>query len=318
MPRMLKILIIEDSEDDALLLIRHLRKDGYDPVYETVDTAEAAAQALEEKTWDIIISDYVLPRFSGLDFLKLLQSKNLDIPCIIVSGKISDEIAVAAMRAGARDYITKDNLKRLGPAVERELHQVEVRRESQKAGEALYLNEAKLGLVMEQMPCILWTTDDNLVLTSLLGAGLRVFNLKPHQMLGKSILEILHNNALQGSTRHAHHKALSGSRAAFESNWGDRMLYCFVEPLYSTAGGIAGVIGVALDVTDKKRAEEELRALSHRLVDTQEIERRTIARELHDEIGQSLTVTEADDCPGSTFLSGNSRQYFKRSPVQCD
>lgn len=133
----LRVLIIEDSEDDALLLVRQLKRDGYDLLSERVDSAEDFEAAVQKQSWDIIISDYVLPELSGLEVLKWLQQKRLDIPCIIMSGRITDETAVAAMKAGARDYVMKDNLKRIGPAIEREMAEAEVRKSRSKAEEEL-------------------------------------------------------------------------------------------------------------------------------------------------------------------------------------
>jgi sigma-B regulation protein RsbU (phosphoserine phosphatase) len=124
----LRLLIVDDSGDDALLLERELAKNGYDLYSERVDTPEAMQSALAAKDWDIIIADYVMPRFSGLDALRLLKEGKFDIPFIIVSGKIGEETAVEAMRAGAQDYIMKWNLARLAPAVAREIAEAENRR----------------------------------------------------------------------------------------------------------------------------------------------------------------------------------------------
>ena len=123
----LHALIVEDSEDDAFLLLRELQKGGFTTVSERVETPEAMAAALEKQAWDVIISDYVMPHFDGLSALKLLQGKKLDIPFIIVSGKIGEETAVEAMKTGAHDYLTKGNLQKLATAVRRELQNAEVR-----------------------------------------------------------------------------------------------------------------------------------------------------------------------------------------------
>ncbi len=128
MGRPLRLLIVEDSEDDANLVLIQLRRGGYAPVMLRVDDPEEMASALEQ-SWDIVISDYVMPRFSGLAALALLREKQTDIPFIVVSGKIGEEVAVEAMKAGAHDYIMKGNLARLVPAIERELREAAVRRE---------------------------------------------------------------------------------------------------------------------------------------------------------------------------------------------
>jgi len=124
----LRLLIIEDSEDDALLLERALSKNGYDLMCERVDTPEALKLAFAKGEWDIVIADYVMPHFSGLDALQMVRESGNDIPFIIVSGKIGEDTAVKAMKAGANDYILKGNLARLLPAVEREIADAEIRR----------------------------------------------------------------------------------------------------------------------------------------------------------------------------------------------
>lgn len=137
MKRQLRLLNIEDSEDDSLLLRRHLTRAGYELIFERVDTLEFMQAALDRRTWDIAISDYVMPKFSALAALELLKARGLDLPFIILSGAIGEETAVSAMRAGAHDYLMKDNLTRLVPAIERELHEADNRRERNRAEAAL-------------------------------------------------------------------------------------------------------------------------------------------------------------------------------------
>jgi PAS domain S-box-containing protein len=140
----LRLLLVEDSDYDARLLIHELRQGGYDPAYVRVDAPEAMAGALEQQDWDLVIADYVMPRFSGLYALKLVQERGLDLPFIIVSGKIGEDVAVEAMKAGAHDYLLKDNLTRLNLAVERELREAAVRREHRLA-------EAELAATQQQL-----------------------------------------------------------------------------------------------------------------------------------------------------------------------
>jgi signal transduction histidine kinase len=129
----LRILIVEDSEDDAVLMLLELRRNGYEPTSERVDSAEAMSAALDRQTWDLILSDYAMPHFSMSAALTMVQEKGLDLPFIVVSGAIGEEAAVAAMRAGAHDYVMKGNIARLAPAVERELREAEMRRERKRA-----------------------------------------------------------------------------------------------------------------------------------------------------------------------------------------
>lgn len=129
----LRILIVEDNADDAALVLRELRKSGYEPAFERVDTAEAMRAALKGKPWDIILSDYVVPGFGGIKALRIAKESGLDLPFILVSGKKGEETAVEAMKAGAADFIMKDRLGRLGSVVKRELADAAARRGSRQA-----------------------------------------------------------------------------------------------------------------------------------------------------------------------------------------
>ncbi|HSB33398.1 MAG TPA: PAS domain S-box protein [Nitrospirota bacterium] len=141
MSKPLNILIVEDSEDDALLLLRELRRGGYGPVSERVETREDMKAALDRRQWDIIISDYMMPKFSGLAALEVLKESGADLPFIIVSGNIGEDIAVEAMKAGAHDYIIKGKLTRLVPAVDRELREAADRSERKRTEEAFRIEQ---------------------------------------------------------------------------------------------------------------------------------------------------------------------------------
>jgi diguanylate cyclase (GGDEF)-like protein len=132
----LKVLVIEDNEDDAALVVRTLTRAGYDVTSTRVDTAEQLRRALRRKgRWDIAIADYTMPAFSGTKALAIIREHGIDLPFIFVSGTIGEDVAVAAMKQGAHDYIIKGNLARLAPAVERELREAAVRRERTRANE---------------------------------------------------------------------------------------------------------------------------------------------------------------------------------------
>jgi signal transduction histidine kinase len=132
--RPIRVLLVEDSDFDAALLLLELRKGGFAPEHERVETAQAMSAALE-RNWDVIISDYVLPGFSGPAALKLTQQKGLDLPFIIVSGVVDEADAVASFKAGAHDFVGKQRLTRLVPAIERELDEARVRRARRRAEE---------------------------------------------------------------------------------------------------------------------------------------------------------------------------------------
>lgn len=158
----LKILIIEDSEDDVVLLLRELKLGGYEPLHKRVETVEDMEAAMAERQWDVIISDFVMPQFSGLAALDLLKQSGLDIPFIVVSGKIGEDIAVEAMKAGAHDYILKGNLARLVPAVERELREAETRASKRAAEEELYRHQEHLEELVEERTNELRSTNEQL------------------------------------------------------------------------------------------------------------------------------------------------------------
>ena len=130
------VVIVEDQEDDASLMLRELRRAQFEPEFERVETEQEMKAALEKGGWDIVLSDHGLPRFNSLQALNMLHESELDLPFIIVSGSIGEDLAVAAMKSGAHDYIMKNNLARLGPAAEREMREAETRRARRAAEEA--------------------------------------------------------------------------------------------------------------------------------------------------------------------------------------
>lgn len=124
----LRLLLIEDSEDDAALLLATLQSGGYEPTCQRVETAEALRQALHVKEWDLVISDYSLPAFDGPTAIRILRELACDLPIIVVSGAIGEDLAVETLKMGADDYLLKENLARLVPAVERSLQMAEIGR----------------------------------------------------------------------------------------------------------------------------------------------------------------------------------------------
>jgi two-component system, cell cycle sensor histidine kinase and response regulator CckA len=134
MKKSLRALIVEDSEDDALLILRYLRRGGYDVSFEKVAVQKDFTASLGKGNWDVVLCDYTLPNFSGMKALFLLREKDDDTPFIFVSGTLGENTAAQAMKAGANGYITKRDLKQLVPAVERELRVAAERREKRKGG----------------------------------------------------------------------------------------------------------------------------------------------------------------------------------------
>ncbi|GAB4201750.1 MAG: hypothetical protein OHK0022_24060 [Roseiflexaceae bacterium] len=192
----LRVLMVEDSQDDTLLVARALRRGAYEPQITRVQSAAALCDALDGQSWDVIIADHRLPGFSGLDALALVQQRGLDVPFIIVSGSIGEEIAVAAMRAGAQDYVMKDNLARLAPAIERELREAVGRRERRRAEqerqtmEVQFLQAQKMDLVGQLAGGI--AHDFNNLLTAITGyAELALQSIPGDEPAREDVEEIL-------------------------------------------------------------------------------------------------------------------------------
>src|SRR5215204_4616712 len=271
----LRVLVVEDYEDDALLLLRELRRGGYDPISKRVDTAGAMEAALDEREWDLVIADHSMPAFSSSAALELLRSKGFaDLPFIIVSGHIGEDVAVAAMKAGAQDYVMKDNLARLNTAIERELREAEVRREKRRA-------EEKYRSIFENaVEGIFQTTVDGGFLTAN-PALARMFGYESPEELLAAISDV-EDQLYVDPERRAEFGQLTR---------GEGFVYGFEMQMYRKDGSVmwasanarairddadevVGYEGFVEDITPRKRAEEALREI-------REAERRRIARDLH-------------------------------------
>src|SRR6266478_6725544 len=193
----LHALIVEDSEFDAQMLVSMLRKGGYEVNSERVETEAALRAALENKRWDVILADYNLPEFDALAALKILQDSGLDLPFIIVSGGIGEDIAVSAMKAGAHDYLMKGNLSRLAPAVERELREAANRTSQRAAKRALQESEQHYRLLWETSPdaVILMDTDSRVEFAN--PAVKQIFGYAPEEIIGHT-LSMLQPERLRG------------------------------------------------------------------------------------------------------------------------
>jgi PAS domain S-box-containing protein len=145
----LRVLIVEDAESDAAMVVRQLRKFHPDLEFRQVDGEPELRAALEETSWDVILCDFALPRFDAPRALAVVHELDLDVPFVVVSGEVGDEAAVALMKAGAQDYVRKENLERLGPAVDREIAEAKNRRDRRRADEALRASEERWQFAIE-------------------------------------------------------------------------------------------------------------------------------------------------------------------------
>jgi PAS domain S-box-containing protein len=198
MNRKINILVVEDSEDDAILIVHMISKAGYIVNHLRLENGLDMSQALAEKNWDIILSDYSMPHFSGLDALEILKNSGLDIPFILISGTIGEETAVDAMKAGANDYIMKNNLKRLLPAIERELREAKVRAEhrkleknKQQADEDLHASEERFSTAFKYSPiaCAIFREEDEVIVDAN-DAFVDISGYTIEEIIGKTTLQL--------------------------------------------------------------------------------------------------------------------------------
>ena len=272
----LRVLIVEDSEDDTTLVLRVLRRGGYDPTSERVDTAETMCAALEERAWDIVISDYTMPRFSARAALAIVREREPDLPFIIVSGTIGEATAVEAMKAGAHDYLMKNNLPRLVPAVERELREAEVRRERRRAEEALRQEHDLLDRIMETSPAGITMVDRGGMITFANAQAERVLGLSKDEITQRTYnspawkITDYEGNPFPDEYLPFRRVMTTGQpvydvRYAIEWPDGKRVLLSVnAAPLLDESGQVDGMVSTIEDITEQVHAERRLRESERR------------------------------------------------------
>ena len=205
MPGLLRLLIVEDSVDDALLAVRELKRAGYEIIFERVETAVGMEAALARNTWDLVIADYSLPQFTGMAALELLKSTGLDIPFFIISGNIGEDLAVDVMKSGAHEYMMKGNIKRLIPSVERELRDAEVRRQRRRVEEALRDSEARKAAIFDSALDSIISIDHAGKIIEFNPQAERTFGYRRDDVIGQPMDELI----IPPSLRLRHREALA-------------------------------------------------------------------------------------------------------------
>lgn len=259
MSQPLKVLLIEDSEDDAQLVILELRRGGFKPECVRVETAPELREALGQQKWDVVLSDYNLPEFDVQSGLAIVQETGMDIPFIIMSGFVRAADVVQYLKAGAHDFLEKDDLARLVPAIERELREVEVRKQRREAEETLH----KLSRAVEQSPSTVIITDHeglieyvNPKFEEITGYSTKEIKGKLPDILDSGIMPQEQSDALWKTAREGKEwrGEICNQRKDGEMFWE----YALVSPIKNTDGETSNYVIVTEDITFRKEAEEQL------------------------------------------------------------
>jgi len=264
MSKLLRVIIVEDSEDDALLTVLALEDGGYDPVYERVEDAGAMRKALSDKPWDVILCDYQMPQFNGLAAIAVLKETGIDIPLIIVSGAVGEETAVECMRLGACDYIMKGNLTRLVSAVERELKDAESRLQRKRAELALKESEQRLKDIIFNIADWVWEVDGNGIYTYSSQKGYELFGEPDRDIIGKSPFDFMPPDEAKRVSKIFYDSIASKAPIKDLENCNisrnGEIIYLLTNgvPILDGDGNLKGYRGVDKDITERKLAEEQL------------------------------------------------------------
>jgi len=266
----LKLLCVDDCEEDVDLIVETLRRGGYAPIHERVCTAETMIAALERQAWDMVISDYSMPQFDGLAALAVVTGRGLDVPFILVSGAVGEETAVFAMKSGAHDYMMKHDIGRLVPVVRRELADAEMRHAQRLAEANLRSSETLLNSIVNTAADGIIVVDDTGMLEFVNAAIERMFGWKPLELIGRNIDCLMlarHRNSRPPAGADAEGRGHGFAIDIAREVKGQRRNGS-VFPVELTFGemridGRAKYAGIMRDVTERKWAEERIRHLAH-------------------------------------------------------
>lgn len=262
----LRVLIIEDSEDDCFFLVRALKKE-YEIVHERVDTEDGLRTALERESWDIVLSDYFMPQFDALAALAILQELNLDLPFIIVSGRIGEIEAVKAMKAGAHDYIMKGDFTRLMPAIRRELREAAIREERRQADRKLREQLHFRQVLIDSIPAPIFFKDARGVFLGCNKAFETFSGLSQKEIIGKTMADLASKHLVERFAEADQELFRHGGTQIYESSisFADGALHdvIFYKATFNNIdNSLGGLVGTILDITERKQTEEKLRYMS--------------------------------------------------------
>ena len=306
----LKVLILEDRPTDAELMLRELRRAGYAPECQRVET-EADYLAQIDQGWEIILADYNLPRFTGLQALELLKAHGLDIPFILISGTIGEDKAVAAMKAGASDYVMKDKLARLGPAVERGLREAVLRQEKKRTEAMLRESEQKYrGIFESSFDAITWTEPPLWKFTSANPAAVKMFGAKDED-------ELISHGPWEVSPERQPDGRASDEKAKEVIEIAMREGHHFFEWTHRRIGGKefpAEVVLSRMEQNGQTILQGTIRDISERKRAEQALHKREADLELAQQIGH-LGSWESDLASGALVWSKESYRIFGCDPA---
>ncbi|HEY5934489.1 MAG TPA: PAS domain S-box protein [Kofleriaceae bacterium] len=259
---MLRVLMVEDSPVDAKLIAAALRKGGHIVELERVDTEDALRAALRNATWDVVTCDWAMPGFDAPAALAVVKEIGIDIPFIIVSGTVGEELAVDAMRAGAHDYVIKDRLARLAPAVDRELRDVKARAAERQAAADLLASEARYRRIIETTNQGVWVIDTEGKTTFLNARMAELLGSTVSNVIGRTPAEFLDEDGREKLARAiATHKAGKPRQDEVQLRRADGSLISVLfdsSPVLDANNQYAGAFAMVLDISDRKRAEASL------------------------------------------------------------
>jgi two-component system, cell cycle sensor histidine kinase and response regulator CckA len=263
------LLVIEDSEDDADLLVRELERGGYRLQYRRVDTPEDLRAALADRDWDLVIADYTMPRFSGAEALSMVRGRSREVPFIFVSGTIGEEAAIAALKAGAQDYILKGKTGRLVPAIERELREARARRERDRLEAERRAMEDRYRQVLTIAGDGIVVVDDEFRIAIFNRGAERMFGFAAEKVIARP-LDILWPPRLADTNHRRIAEMLLSPEAAALASGGEFLalradgeefpVEATLSQLVETGKTIVTLI--VRDIAERKRSEEKLRQLS--------------------------------------------------------